>query len=177
MSSWSWWSPPLTTEPPPVWSRRRHRLLEGGQQRCVKTQSWWRSSNLRCGSTWVGQWMFRGDDGVPVWAASDQPVRQEVWNQRPGWTRCSQIARFTRKREQTQPECCGRSTRWCRSTGLTSEPSASPSSCWGRRWCWAGCPLQPRTEPPPLVWAPSWAEGRGPRGQRFCRDRGSAPPF
>lgn len=47
--------------------------------------------------TSVSQWCFRcdGRGDVSLWAASDQPVRQKVRNQRSGWSLWSQVTWVT----------------------------------------------------------------------------------
>ncbi len=45
------------------------------------------------------QWWFRccSRGCVPLWAASGQPVGQQVWNQRPGWSRWSHVPWITKE--------------------------------------------------------------------------------
>lgn len=48
-------------------------------------------------STSAGQWRLSccGRSSFPLWAASGQPMGQEIWNQRPGQSWWSQIPWFT----------------------------------------------------------------------------------
>ena len=79
----------------------RIKSLVGGMFTCStgaqhpKDMFWWIKTKL-C-STSAGQWRFGcgGRGCVPLWAASRQPVGQQVWDQRPRWSRWSKISRFT----------------------------------------------------------------------------------